>query len=509
VAAEHQRLAVAQAPVWGLGRVAALEHPELWGGLVDLDPHASPDEAAWLLAEIESAGDEDQIAYRQGHRYVARLAHSSAAAPAAAPVRLHADGAYLITGGLGGIGLKVAHWMAEQGARHIVLLGRGGLPARSTWTALPRDHAAFERVVAVRALEERGVTVVIAQADVADLVQMGAVMEQFGRTQPRLRGIVHAAGVAELQSMRAIDSDALRRVLRPKVTGSWVLHQLTEGLDLDFFVLFSSAAAVWGSRAMAHYAGANHFLDACAHYRRVLGLPALSINWGRWPRGGKMSSADEERLFSQIGLEVMSTDQALEAMAYLLGTETVQQTVAAVDWRVFVPIYEAKRRRPFLERLALNRDQTAERPQRAVPEFVARLAEAPPNRRRSLLATHVHQAVSSVLGLPPAHRLEPRQGFFQIGMDSLTAVELKNRLQKTLGQQLPSTLAFDYPNVVDLVDYLAREMLPVTPAMDPLAVEHAEDERHAVPAELEHLSEDELVALLAGELATIDEKKQR
>jgi acyl carrier protein len=299
--------------------------------------------------------------------------------------------------------------------------------------------------------------------------------------------------VSDLQPLRELSFEQFRAVLRPKVAGTWVLHELTLTRDrpLDFFVLFSSAASVWGSRDAAHYVAANHFMDAVAHHRHALGLPALSVNWGWWA-GSTMVSAELQRYFSALGLDVLPAQQGLDALACLLESDSVERTVAVVDWSRFKPIYAAKRRRPFLDEIESRPTFGAGAPADGQGRLRRLLDEAPPERRWEILVGSVQQAVGRILSLDDAEPVSLTQGFFQMGMDSIMSVQLKTELEIGLGEELPSTLAFDCPTVESLCRFLVDEVLgsdslaPATP--------------RPVDQEVEDASEEELVALLAAEL---------
>ncbi len=499
-------LALAQAPLWGLGRVIALEHSEVWGGLLDLDPEPGADQggtrqAGLLLAEIWQPDGEDHLAFRKGQRYVARL--RSASIPEPQPLRLQADGTYLITGGLGSLGLRVARWMVEQGARHLVLIGRRGLPERAKWASLPHDTDTWERVRAIQALEDMGADIVVAQADVSDQAQMSSVFEQLRNTQIPLRGLIHAAGVAEYQTIQAMDLNTFQSTLRPKVVGAWLLHQLSLEMNLDFFVCFSSIASVWGSKGQAHYAAGNHFLDAIAHHRHALGLPALSINWGPWAGGG-MASNEAQTLLKRMGVEAWQPEEGMTVLAHLLGTNIAQTTAAKVDWSILKPIYEVKGQRSLLEQIGTQPLALVELPPAQRPELLQQLEAVPANKRQGILVAHIQSEVAKVLGLDPKGQIQVRQGFVELGMDSLMAVELKNRLEASLGHSLSSTLAFNYPNIEALATYLASEVLSLNPPAESLSNLHPDsDESSRATTELEQLSEDELASLLDEELGTL------
>ncbi|MBD1836177.1 type I polyketide synthase [Cyanobacteria bacterium FACHB-472] len=499
-------LAVAQAPLWGLGRAIALEHSEVWGGLIDLDPNISEDkrveqQAMSLWQEIWESDGEDQLAFRGGQRYVARLVRHSQLEPQ--PVRLQADGTYLITGGLGNLGLRVAQWMVEQGVRHLVLVGRTGLPNRDQWANLPRNTNTWERVTAIQALEDRGANVVVAQADVGNMAQMSAVFEQLRSIQLPLRGIIHAAGVAEYKPLLNIDFSTLQSTLQPKVLGAWILHQLTQSMNLDFFVCFSSIASVWGSRGQAHYAAGNQFLDALAHHRQGLGLPALSINWGPWAGGG-MASLETQTLLKRMGVEPWLPDEGIVILANILGTGITQTTAAKVDWSIFKPVYEVKGQRSLLEQIKTRSQEKVEPQPAKRPELLQQLEALPTNKRQGFLVAHLQHEVAQVLGLAPSNPPQVREGFADLGMDSLMAVELKTRLEQNLGHSLSSTLVFNYPNIEVLATYLASEVLSLeTPAESVSKLHRPSEESSLASAELEQLSEDELALLLDEELKTL------
>jgi malonyl CoA-acyl carrier protein transacylase len=445
VEADQHPVAVAQSPLWGLGKVIALEHPHLWGGLVDLDPRLPFDEqVSTLWQEIQQNGVEDQVAYRNGRRWVPRLAPCTPAETR--QLHLSEDGCYLITGGLGALGLRVAHWLVEQGAEQLVLISRRGL----TEEAQP----------AVTELQDAGAHVQVIAADVANLEDMQRVWQQI-RSQPQpLKGIWHAAGVEGVEPLESMQPQSWQQVLRPKVQGGWNLHQLSQGDNLDYFVCFSSIASVWGSRGQGHYAAANQFLDALIHYRRTAGLPGLSINWGPWAEGG-MANEEAQAWLAQTGVMALSPDLALAAMARLLTTDLEQVTVSETDWARFKALYTAQRPRPLLDLIEVATEVTSEISAASAPlsEILQSLRAAPESERIPLLQTHVQEQLRPVLGLKATQPLDPQTGFFELGMDSLMAVEFRNRLEKSLEVSLPASLAFDLPNLERLTRYLAEEVL--------------------------------------------------
>lgn len=479
---------IAQSSLWGMGRVVALEYPEIWGGMIDLAPDSPRDATALLLAELADAQGEDHLAFRGEQRYVARLVPSQ---PAATPqVSLNAEGTYLITGGLGALGLKVAEWLVSQGARHVVLTSRRG--------------ASVEAQAAIAALETAGAQVRVVQADVASEADLRQVLDTINTSLPPLRGVVHAAGVVGYQPIPELEFSQFEAVLRPKVLGGWLLHHLTQDLPLDFFVSFSSIAAVWGSRGQAHYAAANQFLDALAHYRQSLGLPAVSVNWGPWAEGG-MASDEAQQWLTRMGVQGLAPERALAALGVLLTVQKPQMTVADVNWSRFKSIYEVRGQRSLLELLGSAPGAETEQAKGGPrSRILQQLDTALVVDRLPLLVAYLQEEVAKIMGLPASQLPDPERGFFEMGMDSLMAVELKTQLEASFSTALPATLAFESPTIQDLAAYLGKEVL----GWDAPPTQEQSVEPDVAPLEIldeiEHLSEDEVEASIADRLAKLE-----
>ena len=428
-----------QSPVWGLGKVIALEHPEGWGGVVDLAGGSGEECGQWLREILEGDG-EDQVAYRGRDRFVPRL--TPGAPPEGNPIPVDPEAWYVIAGGFGALGLRVAEWLAEQGARRLVLTGRRGASTPAAKQA-------------VADLEAAGVEVMAAQVDVADPEAMAALFADLRDGSHPVKGIVHAAGVSAVDPVRTMTVEQLLEVCKSKVAGGWILHRLSTHLPLDFFVMFSSIASVWGSAGQAHYAAANQFLDALAQYRRSKGQVALSVNWGPWTGSG-MASVEARAWLSRIGVSGLSPRLALEALDRCLRGNAIQQTVAQVDWARFADVYEARSHRPFLERITAGLD--ARGALREKPAERIELEALPPEEQRKRLIAIVQQEVADALGFPSASAVATRTGLFDMGMDSLSSVELRNRLEQRLGWRLSTTAAFDYPTIEKMADYLGENL---------------------------------------------------
>ena len=471
---------VAQSTMWGLGRVLSLEQPHCWGGLIDLEPKTPvTDQVAAILDQITFQDQEDQVAFREGHRYVPRLIPSNPGSPK--PFTLRSDATYMITGGLGSLGLEVARLLVKQGARHIVLVSR-------------RQQGA-----PVEALESLGASVKVVSADVADEARMSLLVNEL---TPPLRGIIHAAGVQTRQSISEMSLDHLNAVLRPKVAGSWALHRATAGIELDFLIFFSSLSSVVGSVELAHYAAANQFLDSLAQYRRACGRAALSVNWGPWAGDGMVSSEIGE-LFEKLGIKPLARDRAVQALATLAQYDSPQMIVADIDWQTFKPIYESRRPRPLVQEIVVEQSMPDE-PQPAGPsKFTLELAAASETERAKLLRAHISVEVSSILGHDLGRLPLKNAGFFEMGMDSLMAMELKRRLENSLGCSLAPTLTFDYPNIDSLVEHILKNVLVLNGKVQTtewLRWQTAEQ----VLATVDELSDEEALTLLEEKLQMLE-----
>ncbi|EKS9888322.1 amino acid adenylation domain-containing protein, partial [Burkholderia pyrrocinia] len=427
----------AQAALSGLARGAMIEHPEWFETAIDLDPAAPEDETQALLQEMLGESREEQVALRHGARHVARLSPLAQAETAA--LRVDPDAAYLITGGFGALGLHTARWLAARGAGTLILVGRQGA-------------ASDESRRAIAELRERNVSLRCERVDIADPVAVTDFFAALRRDGVPLRGIVHAAGIVGYKPIMQVGREELDAVLQPKVAGAWLLHQQSEHFPLDFFILFSSIASAWGSREQAHYSAANRFLDALAHHRRSRGLPALSVNWGPWAQGG-MTFPDAEALLRRVGIRSLAADRALDVLDHLPAVPQV--AVVDIDLALFQGSYEARGPKPFLDRVRVGGS-----PPRA-PAMPA-LSDASPRERKRLLADSIDRAVAQVLGYA-AGTLDRDLGFFEMGMDSLMALDVRTHLEKALGIPLSVALLFDHPTVNALADFLAEQSSGTAP----------------------------------------------
>jgi myxalamid-type polyketide synthase MxaD len=454
---------VQQTPTWGAGFVLAEEHHELWGGLVDLDPNADAQtNAAHLAGQLYAGDGEDRVAFRDGDRYIARLIRHRRPEPA--PLRsqrLLPDATYLITGGLGGIGLHVARWAVGAGARRLILLARTPLPPRREWAGLDPASVSAERVRGVRSLEAAGAAVHLATVDVADEGELRGWLDAF-RTEawPRVRGVFHCAGVIDDRLIVDMDLDSVRRVAAPKAEGAVNLARLLEDEPLDFLLLFASAGGLMGGIGQANYAAANAFLDGLAHTLRARGVPATSIDWGFWDGLGLATTTGGERVIAHMrksGFLPLPPDRAVDVLDYVLGHEVGPQIAALrIDWRRFHTHAGTAGSNPLLDALAREEGSGYGAPAPArIRDELFTLEPGLPRRRR--LQTFLRSCLADVLGLDAEH-IETETPLGSLGIDSFTAIELRNRLERSLDIQLSATLAWNYPTLAAMAAYLAERM---------------------------------------------------
>ncbi|KUH82265.1 MULTISPECIES: type I polyketide synthase [unclassified Mycobacterium] len=440
-----------QSCLWGFGRATALELPQVWGGLADL-ADGTAGEWCGLVDRVTMPRDsdrEDQIALRNRVVYVPRLVRRTRQ-PSGSPMRLRGDATYLVTGGLGAVGLEIAGHLAARGARHLVLTSR----------RLPGD-AVQQRIDALG--EQHGCEIQVVAADVADAHDVARLLATVQAELPPLAGIVHAAGEVGTTPLTTLDNAELDRVFAGKVWGAWHLSEAAADLQLDFFLSTSSIASVWGGFGQTAYGAANAFLDGLAWHLRERHIPGISINFGPWAAG--MADADSRARLDQRGVRTLSPADALAGLVDVVAASSdhgaVQGVVARIDWSRFLPLYQQAGRRAFLAEL--EREVPADLATPAVTasgktRLVEQLTNAPVQQRKRLLTGYLRDAVAEVTRVDTAEIREDA-GFFDLGMDSLMAVELRRRIEQGVGTEIPVTLVMDHPRLSDVADYLLGDVL--------------------------------------------------
>ncbi|MEU8828936.1 SDR family NAD(P)-dependent oxidoreductase, partial [Streptomyces sp. NPDC048636] len=437
-----------QAQIWGFGRVAALEHPRLWGGLIDL-PTAIDDGTPVRIARCLIEGQpEDQIAIRSG-TFVRRLEHAPATDPASALAAngWRPSGTTLVTGGTGGLGAHVARWLAHHGAPRLQLVSRGG----------PDAPGATELTEELTAL---GTEVTVTACDVSDREALRELLGTIPAEHP-LTSVIHAAGIPENAPLTELELAHVDDVLRPKALAAAHLHELTRHLDLSAFVLFSSGAAAWGSSRQASYAAANAYLDALAGHRRAQGLPATSLAWAPWSEAGMAADDAVIEYYHRRGMRPLTTDLAIKSLQRALDQDDTCITIADIDWRTFPAGFTAQRPSPLLSSLAPSAPPNAETADSAATSGALRqqLADGTPAQQHHLLLRHIQTHAAAILGHSGIDAVPPSQPFQELGFDSLTAVEFGTRLSATTGVDLPPTLIFDHPTPREMADFLRERLV--------------------------------------------------
>ena len=442
------------APLWGLGQGMAAEQPAAFNGNVDLGPSGIDG----LAEEVCGMDSEDRVCLRNGQRTVGRLFRSELP-----PVSATFSGSatYLITGGLGALGLAMCEWMVAAGARRLVLTSRSGMPKDANSAA----------AVAVQALQASGAEVLVQAADVSNMGQMSDVIRVANSGKAPLKGVFHAAGVVSFMPMVEMDSAELKKIMRPKVAGTINLHTLTQSMDLDHFVLFSSISAAWGAATLAHYGAANEFLTAMAEHRKLVGLPATSLSWSVWDQIGMINQADDSSLYAKMGMIPIKKDAALDALGKLIGTSGCT-VVADMNWGKFARLMKNK---PLFSTITAAPTAGAAAPAAGRAAAAAAAAPAGPalsefaQKCKSIGAGEDQYAyvlevcqldACKVMGLDDPTEVDEHRQLMDLGLDSMMAVDFVTDLGNTIGFELSATLTFDYPTMHQVANHIIAEVLP-------------------------------------------------
>jgi phthiocerol/phenolphthiocerol synthesis type-I polyketide synthase B len=440
----------AHAVLWGLGRTLAVEQPEIWGAIVDVDESVPAELVArYVVAEARGGGGEDQVVYRAGGRHVPRLSRRTL--PAVSPVEFDTTHCHLVIGAAGKIGPYLIRQLADMGAATIVAVSRN-------------PGSRLDELAA--GLSANGTALVTVAADATDEAAMSALFDRFGADLPPLGGIYLAAYGGGPVMLHDMTDDDVTTMFAPKLDAVSLLHKLSLHQPVGQFVMFTSISGVLGSRWLGHYAATTTFLDTFAYARRAAGLPATAVNWGSWKSLADNQTDQELQVTVKSGLEPMPDEVAIQALWSLTGPDApVRCTIVAADWARLAAAYRT--RAPFHivdELLAGESDGCiASTPSTA---FRDALRECEPQRRHDLLLDHINAQVCAAMGLASPEPLDPSAGFFQSGMDSLMSVTLQRSLAESLGETLPTSVVFDYPTVGALAGYLATILPELIEAAD-------------------------------------------
>ncbi|WJD95488.1 type I polyketide synthase [Streptomyces antimycoticus] len=457
----------AQAAVWGLGRVAALEHPQRWGGMIDLPGTVDGRVTTRLCGALAGRfGDEDQLALRPSGAFTRRLVR--AAGHRGSGASWSPEGTVLLTGGTGGVGAQIARRLAQAGAEHLVLTSRRGPEAPGA------DKLKAE-------LTELGAKVTVAACDVADRAALEALVREVEAEGPPIRSVLHIAGAGVLVPLADTDLAEFADTAEAKVAGAANLDALFDRDTLDSFVLFSSISAVWGSGEHGAYAAANAYLDGLAENRRARGLTATSVVWGIWSpeEGGMAANLAEEQLRGR-GIPFMTPRLAIDAFWQVMDGDETVVVVADVDWERFVPVFTSARPSPLIgqvpdvARILAADAGTGTDTAGESSSLRDRLADMAPADRQAAVLSLVRSQIATVLGYPGPEAVDAQRAFRELGFDSLSAVDLRNRLGAATGLRFPVTVVFDYPSAEELAGHIGTELFPDDTAGTGLDPEEAE-----------------------------------
>lgn len=470
------------------GETAARE-PDLIGGMLR-DLLASASQLPPLPRSLFSVDDADQA-----FRVMAQARHAGKIVlrrelPATG---IRTDGTYLVSGGLSGLGLETARWLASKGAGRLVLLGRKGLTS--------------EAEPAVAEMRAIGAEVWAEQLDVADRAGLSALLSRIRASGFPLRGVIHSAGTLDNAALASQDKRRFESVFQAKHDGTAALHALTRVDPIEIFVLYSSVASVLGAAGQINHAAANAYMDAFAHVRRSQGLPALSINWGAWSDVGAAAGAATMTHLSAQGVGALTPAQGVAALERLLAEGDAQVTVARVDWPVYLGSRAASGVPPFFAELV-----SATAPRVAAVQASAASADArteveaaPVARRPALISALVTRIAAGVIGFAADREIDPRMPLAELGLDSLMAVDLRNQLGRALAHRFPTTLLFDYPAIGVLAEMIGADVFGLASNEPAKAVAPAfskSDESGALLEAIEGLDDEALDKLLAERLGT-------
>ncbi len=404
------------------------------------------------------------------------------------PIEIEPQATYVVTGGTGALGLTVANWLARNQAGHIVLLSRSGK------TAVQEQ--------ALGKLRELGSEISIMSTDISESDQVKVLIETLQKDTKRpLKGIIHAAGVLDDGHLMQQNAERFRKVMRPKLNGSWNLHQATKEMELDFTVYFSSMASLLGSPGQGNYAAANAFMDSLAQYRSAQDMKTISINWGPWAGAGMAANIQASGKRFDRGLGTILPEQGVGFLEEILERSESELAVLPIRWKGFLKRFEGIEIPAILSHFVSEGDQSTDNGPAEKPELVIRLEEADADERLKILTEYLRQRTVNVLGLDEDYPLDPKKPLSEMGLDSLMAIEMKNALDRGVGKKLPATMVFNYPTIEDLAGYLLTDVLKLAEAAEEVDTEQEnEAELDKTIDEIENLSDEEAEAMLLQSL---------
>ncbi|MCG8643627.1 MAG: SDR family NAD(P)-dependent oxidoreductase, partial [Desulfobacterales bacterium] len=442
-------VSVAQAPTSGLAKVLAKEHPELNCLSIDVDALDTDAELLQALDEIQHGGSEGETAFRDGARYVPRLTRCLPGIRKEPPC-LNNRGTYMITGAFGGLGMALAHWLVRNGGQNLLLVGRN-----------KPDDDTLKKIKEMEALGGRVYTLI---ADVSDLEALSSGFNAIREDMPPLKGVFHLAGVLKGGMILQQSYEDYAETMAPKASGAWHLHQLTQDLSLDFFVLFSTSSTLWGIQGVGAYTAANTFLDSLAQYRVLQGLPALSINWGTWARIGAAAELNLEARLSGQGFNSISPETCFDCLGTLLQCDMDQVGVMAMDWKKFLNRFPPNDKPPLFSSLeqvhspgGMPENKAVSSDEKAIPSSDV-LQQLPSHDQQALMKTYLQKEISRILRIRE-NKISDDQNLIELGMDSLIFIELSQTLGEDLQLKIVPHKIFENPTIAAMARQFIGDMV--------------------------------------------------
>ena len=473
----------------GFARSLFLENPRLKGGIIEYDTESAP----LVFQEISSDSKEDQIRLIGKNRYVARLRNSPK--QESTSLKLDKNGAYLISGGLGSLGLQTAEFLTLQGAGEIILVGR-----------TPPDQNAQE---AIQRMEELGAKVLFIQGDITNQEDAERFFSNLRKNNCELKGVIHAAGIVSSVSCIDLDEKLIHEMLVSKVIGAWNLHQNTKEIPLDFFIMFSSISSLIGSTQLAHYSAANSFLDGLSSYRHSLHLPALSINWGPWENGGMVDDIAGAKKVAESGFSLLKPIEALDFLEQTFNQPEAQIAIVQADWDRLKSVYSTIHDQAIFKGLLTDPSQDTLINH---PDFRNQLNQQPAWGRHEFLIEHLLNYICKLLQIEDKEGVDLKRGFFDMGMDSLMAVELRTYLEKQLSHPLPASVIFDFPSIEFLAKHILEILYPTSETSEEKEIAIGNKNAISAPkheSNVDNLTDAQISALIDGELSSLTTHKEQ
>jgi amino acid adenylation domain-containing protein len=446
---ENDAVSVTQSPLWGLRKVIALEHPEINSMVVDFSPRDSEDEVTALWEELYSNDNEQEIAFRNKHKYVPRLVRTPVSNKGLSfdnSINISSTGTYIVTGGLGGSGLEMARWLSENGAHHIVLISR--------------NEPSEIGVKKINNIEKSGCVISVKKADISDQKGLTGIFNSLRESMPPIKGIFHLAGVLEEGDILRQDLATIGNVMGPKIEGAWNIHLLTLKDPLDFFVLFSSISSLWGGHGLGAYTAANTFLDTLVHYRKMKGLPALCVNWGAFSHVG-MIAGDHAgaRIREKAGIVPFDPSEVLSYLSIAMCKNTPQVCIAKINWPKFLQQAPSEML-PFFSYMAEEGEVHAVRDKESATkenDFLSQFHNSSPDKQIEVLESYLKQKIADSLHLN-IEDIEKDEDLIQMGLDSLIFLELSQTLTKKLQIKIVPHKLFKEPTIQALAKSFAEDI---------------------------------------------------